>query len=258
MKKNVYYLLILILLLNSCRGVKFDPAPINADLPNDLKHRTVIDGLYSYSFEDYVGQIFVLENKEIRRTKHKIVLETYEIKPIPILEEDSHNFYKSRITKGAKFKANYLAFAADFTGEEMAEITLVDFARAEIKFTKSVQDDLIPKMEQWVANNPKPAGMQRLWVQAAVLTKKFYSGYTKIDANAQAQVGEVVGVEAGVYRKEEIQGISVILGFYVLDIDDYVKEFKSTETVALKSTSSHEDIIEKVRYVGVLKGNIND
>ena len=69
------------------------------------------------------------------------------------------------------------------------------------------------------------AQTSRVWVKAVVLTKRVYQSQNKIEANASGQVGDVVGVKTGIYRKSDTELKSVDIAFEAFDIDLLAAQF---------------------------------
>lgn len=245
-------LLLVVSTASGCAGVKFAPANTNEPIPDAWKNRALYPaGVAGYEFQDLVGNVLVIRNSQDPLRVGLIRPDSYENKVIPIT--DPNNFYRSRIQKGAEAEGAYLAFAAKFSADDMAELTLVDVARAGIVLNDAGSfAEILSKMKAWVASNPKAdPNSQRLWVKAVVLSRRAYSSHTKIDSNASGQVGDVTGVKTGVYRKDESTIKSVIIGFEAFDIDELSKQ-----PPALGLTAGVlENLVEKHRFVGLIEGD---
>lgn len=236
-------------------GVRFASAPTNVQIPEAFTKRCVYPGgVAGYDFYDLVGNVLVLKNGEDPFRIGVIRPTEYINTVIPITE--SNNFYRSRIQLGAEVQGAYLAFAAKFSAEDMAELTLDDIARAGIEFrAEATWDEITDKIVAWVKEHPNvDAGSSRLWIKSVVLSRRVYNGYTKIDGNASGQVGDVTGVKAGVYRKDD-EGIkSVILGFEAFDVDRLASEISRKYA----APPFPDDMLERTRYIGVLEGTIKE
>lgn len=265
--KKIYISLILsvflILFLSACSGVKFSEAPVNEPLPDALKNRTLYPaGVAGYDFEDLVGNIISVESNKKPIRVGIIRPNNFTPEVIPIKEPN--NYYKSRIQKGAEINGSYLAFAADFSGEQMAELILSDISRSSISFSEqSVWDTVVSKAIKWVIDHPiKDTTTKRLWIKSAVLSRRIYSSYTDINANASGVVGETVGVKTGVYNKSEHEQVSVILAFDYFDIDKLVNEIEKEKKenknflFDYKSEKDFDKLLERVRYKIPLEGEI--
>lgn len=239
------------LLTAGCAGVKFAPAPVNKPVPEVFTQRSIYPaGVAGYYFQDLVGNIlFVKANSDTLRID-VIRPSAYVNAVTPIT--DSNNFYRSRIQKGAEAQGSYLAFAAKFSAEDMAELTLDDIARAGIELKdEATWTEIRNKVVAWVQTHPKSdASAVRLWVKSVVLSRRVYNSHTKIEADASGQVGDVTGVKTGVYRKDE-EGIkSVMLGFEAFDVDKLASEASKPGVMAVKPS----ELLEKARYLGVIEG----
>ena len=186
---------ILALTLTGCAGVRFAQSPVNADLPESFTKRALYPaGIAAYDFQDFVGNILKIKQNEDPIRIGIIRPNLYEAKIIPI--DEPNNYYKSRIQKGASTKGSYLAFTGSFSDDQLAEVELVDIARSGISFdNQNIFQEIVDKAKNWVSNHPKTdPTIKRLWVKSAVVTRKLYNDFVKIDANASGQTGDVVGV----------------------------------------------------------------
>ncbi|NLD49253.1 MAG: hypothetical protein GX660_18995 [Clostridiaceae bacterium] len=258
MKKTKLAILMIITgLFISCSGVKFANAPVNKDVPDAFKKRALYPaGVAGYEFQDLVGSIIRIKNTEDPIRIGLIRPNNYQNVVIPIT--DPNNYYKSRIQKGAEIKGSYLAFAADFKAEQLAELELVDIARAGIAFENdSVFQQIVDKAEKWVTQHPnKDTSIVRLWIKSVVLTRRIYNDFTNVGAKASGQVGDVVGVSTGVYNKSEESIRSVLIAFEAFDIDELVKNAAQKDTVQPFIPKSNERTKEFSEYTGIIKGKI--
>jgi hypothetical protein len=193
----------------------------------------------------------------IRPTDYKNII-------IPIT--DPNNYYKSRIQKGAEAKGSYLAFAVNFKADQLAELELVDIARASVAFDNdSVFQHVIDKATIWVREHPySDTSIKRLWIKSVVLTRRIYEDFTNVGVKASGQVGDVVGVSTGVYNKSEQSIKSVIIAFEAFDIDELVKQTSVPYTFqkdipqidSLQTTPSPKSV-EYIKDFTIYTGSIN-
>jgi len=234
-------------------GVKFAASPVNKTVPESFARRAVFTGSFDpYCFQDIVGNILSVEpDKDAVRID--VIRPAGYVNEV-VLIEDSLNYYRSRIQTGAEAQGAYLLFAAKFSSEDLAELTLDDVARAGIELKEeSTWAELRERIVTWVMDHPNPnPGRSRLWIKSAVLSRKVYTGYTKIDSSASGQVGEVTGVKTGVYRKDEESIRSVILGVEAFDIDLLARGLVSVGLTG----RSREDSLKTARFTGVITGTL--
>jgi hypothetical protein len=253
---NVKYIAVLLVatIICGCGGVKFAEAPINKQVPAAFTKRALYPGgVAGYDFQDLVGNILLIETGKEPLRIDVIRPTAYINAVIPIT--DSNNFYRSRIQKGAEVQGSYLAFAANFSAEDMAELTLDDIARAVIELKdEATWTEIKNKIIAWVQGHTKTnPNTSRLWVKSVVLNRRVYNSHTRIKANASGQIGDVTGVKTGVYRKDE-EGIkSVMLGFEAFDVDRLASESLEQRVLPL----SPAELFEKARYIGVIQGKIS-
>lgn len=222
MKIRAYALIFIITLVSGCTGIRFAKAPVNAPIPVAFTQRsTYPSSVTSYEFEQLVGAIIsVTPDKGLTRVG-QVLASTSEPRAIPI--ENALNYYHSRIQQGISAKGGYFAFTANMSADSLVDLELDDIARA----TTEYNDEVILKLNEWVRNHPKPNEVtQRIWVKTAVLTRQTITDYVKISANASGQIGEVTGVQTGVYRKSDNSSRSTIIGFDSYDVDQLVNSFQ--------------------------------
>lgn len=237
-------------LLAGCGGVKFAPASINEPIPDTFLKRAVYPGgVAGYEIGDLVGNVLVVRDG-VDPVRVDVIRPAGFIPSIAPIT-DPNSYYRSRIQAGAQAQGEYLAFAAKFSADQMADLILADVAMSSIDFSQAATwSDVRGKIATWVRAHPKsdPAS-RRLWVKTVVLTRKVYNSYSKIDANASGQVGEVTGVQTGIYRKSDNDIKSVIIGYEAFDVD-----LIASDTLSPPSAPSNQEsdkILERARYKGV-------
>lgn len=249
--------------LISCSGITFSESPVNQPLPDEFKNRTLYPaGVSGYDFQDLVGNIISIKNNQ--NPIRVGIIRPDSFLPVAIPIPDPNNYYRSRIQKGGEINGSYLAFAASFSKDEMAELTLSDIARSGITFNNTVDwDTVVQRSIRWVNEHPrKDTSNKRVWVKSAVLTRRIYTAFSNISTDAKAVVGEAVGVKTGTYNKSSTDIKSVILAFDYFDIDELVStiEKKSITEMNLlneKQLSSEiDEILKTVRYEEMLEGEI--
>jgi len=250
------FLLLLSLIIISCSGVKFANSPVNSPLPDSFTKRALYPGgVAGYEFNDLVGNIIKLEPNHDPLRMGVIVPEGFRNEIIPIVEAESNNYFKSRIQRGAEINGSYLAFAANFSVDQLAELELIDIARAGISFVNPATYNEIEKaLTDYVKNHPKQQGdtSKRIWIKSVVLTRQVYHTFTNVGAHASGVVGEVVGVSTGVYNKNDLSTRSVIIAFESFDIDELVSQIKND----IKLSLSAEDKLNNALFKEVIKGEI--
>ncbi len=254
---NLAIILTGLFMLTGCAGVKFANAPVNKELPESFTKRALYPaGVAAYEFQDLVGNILLIKKNEDPMRIGMIRPKDYQNVVIPITEP--YNYYKSRIQKGAEVKGSYLVFAANFTSEQMAELELVDIARAGITLENvSILQQIIDSAYNWVNQHPNnDPSITRLWVKSVVLTRRIYNEFTNVGAKATGQVGDVVGVSTGVYNKSEESIRSVLIAFEVFDIDKLVKESKSKGAIQAIIPLSWERLEDITSYHEIINGKI--
>ncbi|MDX1548441.1 MAG: hypothetical protein R3247_15690 [Rhodothermales bacterium] len=236
-------------ILIGCQGVRFADAPVNEHLPTAFTERAVYPGgVAGYEFQDLVGRIILIEEGHNPLPVGLVRHTGFSPRVIPITEPN--NYYRSRIQRGAEAQGAYLAFVARFQADEMAELTLVDVARAGITLDSThIWDELLAALTRWVRTHPKDSSAQtRLWVQSVVLTRRIFNTHSKISANASGQIGHVTGVETGVYRRSEEDIQSVLIGLEAFDVDRMVEQAQPAQLP--------ETALGDVRFVGMIEGVI--
>lgn len=252
MYRKFIFLLFVVAIIYGCDGVKFAPAPVNKPLPDAFTKRSIYPGgVAGYNFQDLVGNILLIENGKDPLRIGLIRPEAYVNDVIPIT--DSINYYRSRIQKGAEIQGSYLAFAANFSTDDMAELTFDDRTMAGIEFeNEATWEEIENKIVEWVQRHPKRnPDDSRLWLKTVVLSHRIYQSYIKIETDASGQVGDVTGVKTGVYRKDEEELKSVMLGFESFDVDKLVEEVSQMGSFSF-------EVLNKARYIGIIEGKISN
>lgn len=283
MKVKILVLLLILAGITGC-GVTFGKAPVNAPLPDEFTKRAIYNGaIAGYDFQDLVGNILFIPATGDPLRIDLIRPKGYKNDVIAI--PDPNNYYHSRIQRGAEAKGSYLAFAASFKDDEMAELTLLDKARAGIQITDTaIWADIKNQILGWVKVHPKAdPNSQRLWVKSVVLSGRMYKSSSHISANASGQVGNVVGMSTGVYHMNDDEIKSVTIGFESFDIDKLAAQIGSEKSLSEKALpekalslkslflktfpekvvpekvfleKAFEEASEKARYKDVIKGEI--
>ncbi|WP_394757973.1 hypothetical protein [Flavobacterium sp.] len=245
-------------LLASCGGVKFANAPVNLDLPKSFTDRTLYPaGDAAYDFQDLVGNILLVKENEQPSRIGLIRPDNYKNIVIPIT--DPNNYYKSRIQKGAEAKGSYLAFAASFTNEQLAEYELIDIARSGIVLdSEEIFNQIVRKIVDWIGKHPKTDNIsKRLWVKSTVLTKETKYNFTKVEVNASGQIGEVVGVSTGVYLKNDLTTRGVFLSFESFDVDKLVNQIRADSSQVI-TLDFYKKQLDKARSKTPVIGKIRN
>lgn len=248
--KNLWSLLALtVSMLAGCGGVRFAPASVNEPIPDTFSKRAVYPaGVAGYEIGDLVGNVLIVREGADPVRVDVIRPNGFVAAITPIT--DPNNYYRSRIQAGAQAQGDYLAFAAKLSADEMADLMLADVAMSSVDFSQAATwSDVRGKIAAWVRQHPKSdSGSRRLWIKTVVLTRRVYNSYSKINADASGQVGEVTGVKTGIYRKSENDIKSVIIGYEAFDVD-LIASDTSTSVTATPHLES-EKVLERARYRG--------
>lgn len=256
--KNLVLISIISTFLISCSGVKFASAPVNKALPETFTNRAIYPaGVAGYEFQDLVGNILKVDSGKNPIRIGLIRPDSYKSEIIPIT--DANNYYKSRIQRSAEASGSYLAFSANFSAEKLAELTLIDIARAGIILNdNNTFKEILDSAKVWVETHPKGTNSaKRLWVKSVVLTRRVYNDFTKIEADASGQKSDVVGVSTGVYSKDENSIKSVIIAFEAFDIDELVSSSAAlADTKGLVDDMNYEQIFKSSLFTSTIEGEI--
>jgi hypothetical protein len=237
MHKSIFF--IVFLGLFSCRGLKPGESPVNIPIPKEFADRTVFptDLAGANRFQDLAGSIITFKAATTPIFAGLARPDSYVAVSVPIT--DPNTYYKSRIQKGAEIQGGYLQFAAGFTADQMAELELIDISWAGISFdTETPWNQVIKKAQTWVETHPKTdTTIKRWWIKEVTLTRRVFTSYAKIKADASGTVGPIVGLKAGIYNNNDNSVKSVIIGLVAYDIDQMVAQSKSVQGLAGQSTT---------------------
>jgi hypothetical protein len=218
----------IIVSLASCSGVKFASVTPNLTLPSAYTSRSIYEsGVAAYEFYDLVGNVLLISaDSSVKPLRIAVVRPSMYADSVPyrlLTEQQSLNYYHSIITNGASAQGNYLAFAAKFSQDQIADYTLIDIAQASIPFSTTTFTEVVNGLKKYVENHPKPAnGSKRIWVKSAVLSSTLYTAGNKISSNASGVIGTTIGVNGSVYNTNNQTIKGTVIGFDYFDIDELV------------------------------------
>lgn len=217
--------LVLVVLLavsiTGCGGVKFAADPnINKGLPKDFVKRDLYEktDIFKYRLSDLVGHILVCRTVAGKQKTEDCDLKlTRIVKPntSPDIEMPKQVIYKSKVNSQASAQGSYLAFTANFSAEQVAEVTITDSTLIAIK-SEDVPKDLL---QAYVADNPNDGSVKRYWIQAALLTTLIQTDFTKISADAKGVVGNTAGVGTSVFNEHGADSYDWRISMLIPDID---------------------------------------
>jgi len=130
--------------------------------------------------------------------------------------------YRSKVNSKASVQGSYLAFTANFSAEQIAEVTITDSTLIAIK-SEDVPIDLL---KAYVTANPNDGSVKRYWIQAALLATLIQKDFTKINADAKGVVGNTAGVGGSVFNEHGTDSYDWRISMLIPDIDkDLDKKF---------------------------------
>lgn len=223
---KIKIMLLVLLSITGCAGIKFSDETVNKNLPSDFKNRNIYPetDIFKYKMDSLAGRILVCQPDQIKERIYDC-----DLKITRILKKDKKTkssippetltperlVYSSKIDKGASAQGSYLAFAGSFSAEQAAEIIITDSALVY------VDDDNIPEKElkKYVRANPKKGKERRFWIQGALLATIYQRDLVKIDANAEGVVGNTSGIKGKVYNHRGQESVDYRISLLMPDID---------------------------------------
>jgi len=214
--------------ITGCSGVKFASDPnFNRNLPQDFVKRDLYEktDIFKYRLDDLVGHILVCKT-----VTDKPKTEDCELKLTRIIKDNTslvtempkQAIYRSKVNSAAATQGSYLAFTANFSVDQIAEVTITDSTLIAVK----AEDVPIDALKTYVTNNPNDGLVKRYWIQAALLATLVQKDYTKIKADASGVVGNTTGIGGSVYNEHGSDSYDWRISMLLPDIDkDLDKKF---------------------------------
>ncbi len=154
--------------ITSKKTVRFSEVAKNIALPTHFKSRNLFGkpGPLIYKLEDFAGIVVEETKPNHYRRLYKLKNLGDEIK-VEVPDAKGQPIYESKIDKNAKLNGSYLAFAADFSAQQVEHIQIMDVGLvfAPWKQIHASENEL----RRWIAANPAN-GKKRFLVQGALLT----------------------------------------------------------------------------------------
>jgi len=244
----LFILTFFVLVLSGCVGVRFADETINRVLPDDFKNRNIYPetDIFKYKLDSLVGRILVCQPDQINDRICDCDLKITRIiknGTTPETISPEQKVFSSKIDQGASAQGSYLAFAAKFSAEQVAEILITDSALVFIK------DDDVPieDLKQYVQSNPRVGQEKRFWIQGALLATIIQRELIKIDTDAEGVVGNVSGIKGGVYNHRGQESNDYRISLLMPDIDrDLEKDIKA---FSMPDTKNHGILIRSIRGI---------
>lgn len=219
MKTTLHYLLLVFLIcLTSCGGVKFINSATNLPVPPSLQQRTLYEdpSVLQYSLGSLTG--YVLEKST--STSKWVRIKQFVPDPFSTVPKilDDGQFYNSVVDNSIAVNGNVpipmLAIAAKITNEQRMEL------RIEDQSLLIVDDPLIPwaALEKFVKDTPRSNSASRVWVQASMLTRMYYKVGTKTNVNATV-AGSAFGADGNVYNATALTQRQSYITMLLIDLD---------------------------------------
>lgn len=206
--------------LGGCGGIEFADEQINRSLPDDFKNRNIYPetDIFKYKLDSLVGRILICAPDQVSERVFDCDLKLMRITTAGTAPETTtpeQQVWSSKIDQRAATQGSYLAFAANFSAEQAAEILITDSALVFIEDG----DVPITELRDYVQDNTKPPNARRFWIQGALLATIIQRDLVKIDANAEGVVGNTTGLKGSVYNKREQDSVDYRISLLLTDID---------------------------------------
>ncbi len=123
----------LTLLLSGCHtGVHFADIPLNADLPNDFRYRTVITNSVDFRLDpgSNIGVLISPDANGLYQIIAKPILSDGSTPQVAAIKDG--DVYDSTVDSGFALQGNYLTVAAGLSGSNLATIDIVDAIHAYV------------------------------------------------------------------------------------------------------------------------------
>ncbi len=227
-------ILFLVIAVSGCNGIKFSNIPqFNKDLPEDFKRRVLWNdtAIFKYNLEQLAGHVIYAKAMAGQYDRGQRYIKPGKSPVSKVI--DSGQIYHSKIDNGAKAQGSYLAFAANLSNDQTAEVNIIDTAQVFIPYEDVPVDDLLKE----AAKPVEPGTTNRYYIQGVLLSTVTTQYGIKINADASGVVGDAFGAKGNVYNQE--QGISRDFRISLLLIDiNKLKELHSAGRLAPLTTSA--------------------
>jgi hypothetical protein len=208
------------LLLAGCPGVRFANIPqFNKELPEDFKRRVLWNqtDIFKYNLQELAGHVIYAKGQAGEYDRGPRYVKPDKYPPLKIVE--SGEVYKSKIDKGASAEGSYLAFAAKLSGDQIADVAIIDTAQVFIPYEDIPMDALLEE-----AKKPAPPETtKRYYIQAVLLATVVTQYGAKIKADASGVVGNAFGAKGNIYNEEQTVSRDVRISLLLIDLDRLVK-----------------------------------
>ena len=217
------FMILSIILLSGCGGIKFKDEMVNLTLPDDWKYRTPIKNTADLRFhmEENVGLLVTPGPTP----------DTYQMLASPILPK---NFtareetikegvvYSSKITQGGSVQGGYLTFTANLSASQAVDYRIVDISRVDIPWPKFPDAEI-----RAAAAKPNPNNVKRQWIQSMILSRVLSQNYAELKCDASGS-GPAFQVGGKCFNSTGIEVYDYAIGVVLVDIDKYVQNSPGT------------------------------
>lgn len=236
---------ITMVLLAGCAGVKFSDEQINKDLPEDFKRRNIYPNtdILKYKLDSVVGRILICRPDQVQGRVYDCDLKITRIVKngtSPDTQNPDQIVYSSKIDRRASAKGSYLVLAAGFDAEQVAEILITDSALVFINDS----DVPIEELKAYVETHSPAEQERRFWIQGALLATIIQRDLVKIEANAKGVIGNTSGIEGSVYNHRGQESVDYRISLLMPDIDRDLD--KDPMAFAQQDTKNHGLIIRSM------------
>jgi hypothetical protein len=203
--------------LTGC-GVRFADVAMNKDLPSDYKNRVLWPqtDAFKYNLTQLAGHVIIGNpaTGEFERGP-RYVKEGFE-PTLQVIEDGT--VYNSKVNNSAAAKGNYLVFAGSLSGDQAAEVTIVDTNSVFIPYEQVPMEALAEE-----ARKEPEAGKKKYYVQAVVLATVTIKNYRKIAADASSVTGNTFGAEGKVFNETSDVSKDFKISLTLLDVQRFAQ-----------------------------------
>lgn len=229
MRKCLISLLMALLLSGCGGGFSLTDEQLNHNLPNDFKNRTFVNikgsEFYRRELDDLAGRILVCTsvNNEPRTEECTVTLSRIiregTTPTIKLIEDGT--VYTSKVDQKASIKGSYLLVTAEFSANQVAEITITDTSYIYIRSTEAPLDEL----RAYVRDSPGNSAQKRYWIQGVQVATIALKNYIKLEGGVDGTVGPVTGINGSMYRADDKVAYDYGISFVMADIDRDIPPF---------------------------------
>ena len=253
MKQLGLVLLVALAALN-CGGVTFNSADVNEALPDFILNRAIYTQSLGYYPHRLIGTVLQQDIDGNYQDAGFFIPDGIERPPVKVVENPNF-YYESMVNLNDHSQTEGLGFVLSYLSNGVFQISICDESEASlVTDDPEIQELLYLAAAEWATSHNSNSESPRLWVHSVVVMRFLSTKYFEISADAEGVVGQIVGLDAGVFQKEETTLSYTVTAFEALNMD-LLGELIG-RSGSMPERIPLEQIMDSVRVSGLLEGEI--